>query len=72
MDAIIFRVGTVEDELPMEVEGGHQVKVLPESRVVSLQASASGRRRAVTHNSFVHCHRNFRAFSVSIESKPGS
>jgi hypothetical protein len=51
-------VGTVEDELPMEVEGGHQVKVLPASRVVSLQANAGGRRRAVTHNSFVHCHRN--------------
>jgi hypothetical protein len=47
MDAIIFRVGTVEDERPMEVEGGHQVKVLPESRVVSLEASASGRRRVV-------------------------
>jgi hypothetical protein len=32
-------VGTVEDELPTEVEGGHQVKVLPASRVVSLQMS---------------------------------
>jgi hypothetical protein len=42
-DAIMFRVGTVEDELPTEIEGGHQVKVLPASRVVSLQrAQASG------------------------------
>jgi hypothetical protein len=47
IDAITFRVGTAEDELPTEVEGGHRVKVLPASRVVSRQTSAGERRRVV-------------------------
>jgi hypothetical protein len=33
IDAIIFRVGTVEDERPMEVEGGHQVKASRRAQV---------------------------------------
>jgi hypothetical protein len=51
IDAIIFRVCNVEDELATEVEGGHQEK--------GERRRAAARRRAVTHNSLVHCHRNF-------------
>ena len=42
------------DPIP-EVEGGHQVK--------GERRRAAARRRAVTHNSLVHCHRNYLSFS---------